>query len=103
MTRVVMTGRSIKGRDRFIWYSSFQAGSAFTVLRMGDAAAAAGLGSLAGAGGFSLEGHSRLAARQHAQLAIDDHHLALGQGALDRVMDAVVEQHLHRALLDHAI
>src|SRR5258708_33512575 len=96
MTSVVMTGRSIKGWDRFI----VRALSAFSVLGAVHAPAAAGHLALAAGTGLTLgASDADLGAGNDAQLAIDDHLVAFFQIAQDRVVDAVVEQDFHGHLL----
>src|SRR5471032_678679 len=104
MTSVVMTGRSIKGWDRFMVRPAGR--SARVVRRVLDAAASAGHWTLAvgtRAGLTFGAADADLGAGNDAQLAINDHLLALLQGARDRVMDTVVEQQLDRHLLRRAI
>src|SRR5450631_2384518 len=103
MTSVVMTGRSIKGCDRFIIVPA--RASALVVRRMLDAAAAAGHLTLVGGGARMLldAGYTDLGAGYDAQLTVGDNLVAFLQIARDRVIDAVVEQNLYRHLFGDAV
>src|SRR5579864_2025440 len=97
MTRVVMTGRSMKILDRFM---AFSASLVLARASSTPAAAASATAALAGAAactrraGIAAAGNLYLAAGHNPKLAVDHNLVAVMKVAFQRVVDAVVEQEL---------